>query len=69
MLRKSKHWRAVRFSQAYSIQVEITGTIQAPDGSFERVSVQGETYEAAREVLNEKIPEGHKLLAIRTDRS
>jgi hypothetical protein len=48
--------------------VEITGTIQAPDGSYERVSVQGETYEAARGALNEKIPEGHKLLAIRTDR-
>jgi hypothetical protein len=48
--------------------VEITGTIQAPDGSFERVSVQGATYEDARKVLNEKIPEGHKLLAIRTDR-
>jgi hypothetical protein len=48
--------------------VEITGTIQALDGSTERVSVQGATYEDAREVLNEKIPEGHKLLAIRTDR-
>ena len=48
--------------------MEITGTIQAPDGSFERVSVQGATYEDARKVLNEKIPEGHKLLAIRTDR-
>jgi hypothetical protein len=48
--------------------VEITGTIQAPDGSHERVTVQGETYESAREDLNGKIPEGHKLLAIRTDR-
>jgi hypothetical protein len=48
--------------------VEITGTIQAPDGSFECVSVQGATYEDAREILNEKFPEGHKLLAIRTDR-
>jgi hypothetical protein len=48
--------------------VEITGTIQAPDGGYERVSVQGATYEGAREALNEKIPEGHKLLVIRTDR-
>ena len=42
--------------------------IQLPDGSYERVSVQGESYEDAREVLNDKILEGHKLLAIRTDR-
>jgi hypothetical protein len=48
--------------------VEITGTIQAPDGTYERVSVQGETYNDARESLTKKIPEGHKLLAIRTDR-
>jgi hypothetical protein len=48
--------------------LEITGTIQAPDGTYERVSVQRETYEDAREALNEKIPEGHKLLAIHTDR-
>jgi hypothetical protein len=48
--------------------VEITGTTQAPDGSFERVSVQEATCEDARKILNEKIPEGHKLLAIRTDR-
>ena len=48
--------------------MEITGTIQAPDGSYERVSVQGETYEAAREALNGKIPEEHKLLVIRTER-
>ena len=48
--------------------MEITGKIQAPDGSYERVSVQGATYEAAREALNEKIPEEHKILVIRTDR-
>jgi hypothetical protein len=47
--------------------VEITGTIQTPDGSQERVSAQGNTYEDAREALTKKIPEGHKLLAIRTD--
>ena len=65
---KSRSWRASRCGQAYSVQVEITGTIQAPDGSYERVSVQGATYEDAREALNEKIPEGHKILVIRTDR-
>ncbi|WP_211882363.1 hypothetical protein [Pseudarthrobacter albicanus] len=48
--------------------MEITGTIQAPDGSYESVSVQGTTHEDAREALTKKIPEGHKLLAIRTDR-
>ena len=48
--------------------MEITGTIEAPDGSYERVSAQGNTYEEAREALTGKIPEGHKLLAIRTDR-
>lgn len=53
---------------APAVLVEISGTIQAPDGSYERVSVQGETYEAAREVLIEKLPEEHKLLVIRTDR-
>jgi hypothetical protein len=47
--------------------VEITGTIQARDGTYERVSVQGATCEDAREVLSEKIPKGHKLLVIRTD--
>ena len=48
--------------------MEITGTIQAPDGSYEHISVQGATYEDAREALTEKIPEGHQLLVIRTDR-
>jgi hypothetical protein len=47
--------------------VEIIDTVEAPDGSYERVSVQGATYEEAREALTEKIPDGHKLIAIRTD--
>jgi hypothetical protein len=55
--RKSKLLRGPRRRQAYSVQVEITGTIQSPDGSYKRVSVQGETYEAARETLNEQIQE------------
>lgn len=48
--------------------MEIIGTIDAPDGSYERVSAQGNTYEEARQALTAKIPEDHKLLAIRTDR-
>jgi len=45
--------------------VEIKGTIEAPDGSYEPVSALGNTCE---EALTGKIPEGYKLLAIRTDR-
>jgi hypothetical protein len=48
--------------------VEIKGTIEAPDGSYEPVSALGNTCEEAREALTGKIPEGYKLLAIRTDR-
>jgi hypothetical protein len=48
--------------------VEITGTIEAPDGNHQRVSAEGNTYEEAREALTGKIPEGHKLLAMLTDR-
>ncbi|CAN7573774.1 hypothetical protein LJR078_004325 [Arthrobacter sp. LjRoot78] len=48
--------------------MEITGTVQAPDGSYERVSAQGNTYEEARQALAGKISEGYKLLAIRTER-
>lgn len=48
--------------------MEFTGAIEAPNGSYERVSVQGNTYEESCEALTTSIPEGHKLLAIRTDR-
>lgn len=47
--------------------MEITGTIQAPDGSNERISAEGNTCEEARKALTTQIPEDHKLLAIRTD--
>lgn len=47
--------------------MEITGTIQAPDGSYDHLSVQGESYEDARESLSARIPEGYKLVVIRTD--
>jgi hypothetical protein len=35
-----------------------------PDGSTDRISVQGDTYEDAKAAL----PEGTKLMVIRTDR-
>lgn len=47
--------------------MEITGTIQAPDGSYDHLSVQGESYEEAKEALHARIPEGYKLVVIRTD--
>lgn len=44
--------------------VEITGTIEAPDGSHNHVTAQGRTYEEAE--LDAMVPEGHKLIVIRT---
>ena len=46
--------------------MEITGTIQGPDGATERIAAQGTTYDAAKEALYARIPEGHQLIAIRT---
>jgi hypothetical protein len=40
--------------------VEVTGTIQSADGSIDHITAHGEDYEAA-------IPEGTKLITIRTD--
>ncbi|WP_285291831.1 hypothetical protein [Arthrobacter sp. ISL-28] len=44
--------------------MEITGTIQMPDGSTNHISAQGDTYEDAKAAM----PEGTKLIVIRTDR-
>ena len=41
--------------------------MEPPDGSTERISAEGTTCEEARDARTGKIPEGHKLLAIRTD--
>ncbi|MET3176045.1 UNVERIFIED_ORG: hypothetical protein ABIB52_003918 [Arthrobacter sp. UYCu721] len=47
--------------------MEITGTIQMADGSTDRITVQGDNYENAKAALEAAIPEGTKLIAIRTD--
>jgi hypothetical protein len=48
--------------------MEITGTIEHSDGSTERLTFPGATYEAAKAALEAGVPEGTKLIAIRTDR-
>jgi hypothetical protein len=50
----------------YSGTVEITGTIQAPDGSQDRITATGEGYGAAHAALLQRIPEGHQLIVIRS---
>ena len=47
--------------------MEITGTIQMADGSTDHISAQGDSYENAKAALEAAIPEGTKLIAIRTD--
>jgi hypothetical protein len=46
--------------------VKITGTIEDPAGAHERIDAEGATYEQARQALDAMVPEGHKLIAIRT---
>ncbi|MET4144326.1 hypothetical protein [Arthrobacter sp. UYCo732] len=46
--------------------MEITGTIEDPDGGHSRVSTHGNTYEEAKAALEALVPEGHKLIVIRT---
>lgn len=48
--------------------MEITGTIQSPDGSLERLTFTGATYDAVKAALEAGVPEGAKLIAIRTDK-
>lgn len=48
--------------------MDLIGTIKMPDGSTQRLEAHGETYEGARTVLEDLIPEGTKLIAIRVDR-
>jgi hypothetical protein len=47
--------------------VKITGTIEDPSGKHERVDAEGATYEQARQALDAIVPEGQKLIAIRTN--
>jgi hypothetical protein len=46
--------------------VKITGTIEEPSGAHVRVDAEGATYEQARQALDALVPEGQKLIAIRT---
>lgn len=47
--------------------MELTGTIQMADGSIDHITAQGETYDNAKAALEAAVPEGTKLIAIRTD--
>jgi hypothetical protein len=46
--------------------VKITGTLEDPTGAHDRIDAEGATYEQARQALDTMVPEGHKLIAIRT---
>ncbi|MDR6508111.1 hypothetical protein [Arthrobacter oryzae] len=47
--------------------MKITGTIEDPSGAHERVDAEGASYVQARQAPDAKVPEGHKLIAIRTN--
>lgn len=47
--------------------MELIGTIQKADDSTDYITVQGASYETARAALEAAVPEGTKLIAIRTD--
>ncbi|WP_200951948.1 hypothetical protein [Arthrobacter sp. Soil736] len=46
--------------------MELTGTIEAPDGRQARITAVGEDYATAHAALLELIPDEHKLIVIRT---
>lgn len=46
--------------------MEISGTLEGPDGGYSHVKAQAATYEEAKTVLEAMVPEGHKLIVIRT---
>lgn len=46
--------------------MEIYGTIEGPDGATERITAEGGTYEEAKAALEAAVPEGHRLIVIRT---
>lgn len=48
--------------------MELIGTIKLPDGSTEHLTVQGDTYEDAKKMLGDSVPEGTKLIVIRTNK-
>lgn len=47
--------------------MELIGTLKLSDGSTEDLTVRGNTYEDAKKVLDDSLPEGTKLIAIRTN--
>jgi hypothetical protein len=47
--------------------VEITGTIQSTDGNIDHITAHGEDYDTTKAALEAAIPEGTKLITIRTD--
>jgi hypothetical protein len=47
--------------------VELTGTIESPEGAQGYITAAGDTYEAALSTLRERVPEGHRLIVIRTN--
>ena len=47
--------------------MELIGTIQRADGSIDYITAQGDNYDNAKAALEAAIPEGTKLIAIRTD--
>lgn len=53
----------------YHLGMKVIGTIRsAPDAASERVEVVAETYPSALEQLEQLVPDGHQLIALRVDR-
>jgi len=46
--------------------MRVIGTIRST--TTERLTVEADTYEQAREQLYAQVPEGHELIALRVDR-
>lgn len=69
LLNRTSPWRPIhrRVADQYDDPVKITGTIEDPSGKHGRMDAEGATYEQARQALDAKVPEGHKLIAIRTN--
>ncbi|MGO4589675.1 hypothetical protein [Paenarthrobacter sp. 2TAF44] len=47
----------------------VTLTVEAPDGTPDHVSAGGQTYDEAKAAAEALIPEGFKVLVIRTSES
>ncbi|MDQ0676559.1 hypothetical protein QFZ36_004185 [Pseudarthrobacter siccitolerans] len=45
----------------------LIGTITNPDGSYEHIEAEGDTYEEARENVYALLEDGQNLIAIRKD--